>query len=173
MSPCWTAQDVIINNAWHDPQPKTEMLTSWYHFQASGLMGSPTVPRMRSEEREYFFTQSSPKDCSALMAVGAVYKRDTCPHHPSHQLNTDIVQCSHQWLQLAYYLLLAAKSTRWTSAYTLYLSTMSHARPASGCVGTPSNSTWVAPLIMGPARNMDRYEQESESLADISRDTFL
>ncbi len=52
--------------------------TSWYHFQASGLMGSPTVPRMRSDCRECFVTYSFPKDCSALMAVGAVYASVTC-----------------------------------------------------------------------------------------------
>jgi len=52
--------------------------TSWYHFHASGLMGSPTVPRIRKDFREDFFTKSSPKDCSALMAVGAVYSSVTC-----------------------------------------------------------------------------------------------
>jgi hypothetical protein len=26
--------------------------TSWYHFQASGLMGSPTLPSRRSDLRE-------------------------------------------------------------------------------------------------------------------------
>ena len=55
--------------------------TSWYHFQASGLMGSPTVPRMRRDFREYFVTKLSPKDCSALMAVGAVYSSVTCSSH--------------------------------------------------------------------------------------------
>ena len=29
--------------------------TRWYHSQASGLIGSPTVPRRRSERREVFF----------------------------------------------------------------------------------------------------------------------
>src|SRR3954463_3717152 len=28
---------------------------SWYHIHASGLIGSPTVPRMRSGARSYFF----------------------------------------------------------------------------------------------------------------------
>src|SRR3979411_3136682 len=28
---------------------------SWYHIHASGLIGSPTVPRMRSDDRLYFF----------------------------------------------------------------------------------------------------------------------
>ena len=31
-----------------------------YHIQASGLIGSPTVPRMRREERLYFFGRSAP-----------------------------------------------------------------------------------------------------------------
>ena len=31
---------------------------SWYHIQASGLIGSPTVPRMRKLERSYFFGRS-------------------------------------------------------------------------------------------------------------------
>ena len=52
--------------------------TSWYHSQASGLMGSPTEPRMRSDARLYFFTHSGPNDCSERMAVGAVYSSDTC-----------------------------------------------------------------------------------------------
>src|SRR5258705_5967066 len=33
---------------------------SWYHIHASGLIGSPTVPRMRSDERSYFFGRVSP-----------------------------------------------------------------------------------------------------------------
>ncbi len=39
---------------------------------ASGLMGSPTEPRMRSEERSCCLTQSSPERMSERMAVGAV-----------------------------------------------------------------------------------------------------
>ena len=50
----------------------------WYHCQASGLMGSPTVPRMRRLSREYLAGQSSPKACSARIAVGAVYRILTC-----------------------------------------------------------------------------------------------
>jgi len=38
------------------------------------------------------------------------------------------------------------------SAPTLYLSTRFHARPASGWVGMPSNSTCVAACSSGPAR---------------------
>ncbi len=47
-------------------------MTSWYHIQASGLMGSPTVPRSRSWERSYFSGHASPHRMNARMAVGAV-----------------------------------------------------------------------------------------------------
>src|SRR6478672_9215316 len=33
----------------------------WYHIHASGLIGSPTVPSRRSDERSCFLTQSSPQ----------------------------------------------------------------------------------------------------------------
>src|SRR4051812_31807434 len=33
---------------------------SWYHIHASGLIGSPTVPRIRKDERSYFFGRSAP-----------------------------------------------------------------------------------------------------------------
>ena len=47
--------------------------TTWsYQFQASGLIGSPTEPRMRKLERSWRFTQSSPWPISARIAVGAV-----------------------------------------------------------------------------------------------------
>jgi hypothetical protein len=46
--------------------------TRWYHSQASGLIGSPTEPRSRSEAREVFFTGPSPAAMSARIAVGAV-----------------------------------------------------------------------------------------------------
>src|SRR5688572_24814640 len=32
----------------------------WYHIHASGLIGSPTVPISRSDERSYFSGHSSP-----------------------------------------------------------------------------------------------------------------
>src|SRR5512137_1304558 len=48
-------------------------MTRWYHFQASGLMGSPTEPRMRSVERAWRFGHDSPKRMSPRIAVGAVY----------------------------------------------------------------------------------------------------
>ena len=32
----------------------------WNHSQASGLIGSPTLPRIRRVERSYFLGQSSP-----------------------------------------------------------------------------------------------------------------
>src|SRR5207248_10350314 len=42
-----------------------------YHIHASGLIGSPTDPRRRREERSCFFTQLSPQRTKARIAVGA------------------------------------------------------------------------------------------------------
>src|SRR5205809_627494 len=47
-------------------------ITSRYHIQASGLIGSPTVPNNRSELKLCFFGQSVPHFMNARMAVGAV-----------------------------------------------------------------------------------------------------
>ena len=46
--------------------------TSLYHRQASGLMGSPTVPRIFREDLSCAFTCSSPELRSDLIRVGAV-----------------------------------------------------------------------------------------------------
>src|SRR5436309_1344242 len=46
----------------------------WYHRHASGLIGSPTVPRRRRLERSCFFGHSSPQRMNARIAVGAVYR---------------------------------------------------------------------------------------------------
>ena len=46
--------------------------TRWYHSQASGLIGSPTVPSSCRLVREVFFTGSSPACIRARIAVGAV-----------------------------------------------------------------------------------------------------
>ena len=46
--------------------------TSRYHIHASGLMGSPTVPRMRKLPRPVAATGPSPSRISARIAVGAV-----------------------------------------------------------------------------------------------------
>src|SRR5947199_412518 len=46
----------------------------WYHRHASGLIGSPTVPRRRRLERSCFFGYSSPQRMNARIAVGAVYR---------------------------------------------------------------------------------------------------
>ncbi len=43
-----------------------------YHIHASGLIGSPTDPRTRSEDRSNFAGMSSPHFMQARMAVGAV-----------------------------------------------------------------------------------------------------
>ena len=47
-------------------------ITRWYHIQASGLIGSPTLPSRRSLLRSYWFGNSSPDFISARIAVGAV-----------------------------------------------------------------------------------------------------
>src|SRR3989442_9194397 len=44
----------------------------WYHIHASGLIGSPTVPSNRSEERSCFKGHCSPHLMKARIAVGAV-----------------------------------------------------------------------------------------------------
>src|SRR5512141_1597302 len=46
----------------------------WYQRHASGLIGSPTEPRSRSDERSRRFGQASPKRISPRIAVGAVYR---------------------------------------------------------------------------------------------------
>jgi hypothetical protein len=47
-------------------------ITSRYHIQASGLIGSPTLPSSRSEERSCFRGQASPQRRKVRIAVGAV-----------------------------------------------------------------------------------------------------
>jgi hypothetical protein len=47
-------------------------MTSWYHIHASGLIGSPTLPSSRSDERSYERGIASPSFISARSAVGAV-----------------------------------------------------------------------------------------------------
>src|ERR1051325_7369197 len=46
--------------------------TRWYHIQASGLIGSPTEPSSRSDDKSCFFTHWSPHRMNARIAVGAV-----------------------------------------------------------------------------------------------------
>src|SRR5262249_273326 len=48
-----------------------------YQIQASGLIGSPTVPSRRSEASECLFTCSSPQRMKVRMAVGALYNMVT------------------------------------------------------------------------------------------------
>src|SRR5262245_52033873 len=52
-------------------------ITSWYHIQASGLIGSPTEPSRRSVLRSCLRGHSTPHFIKARMAVGAVYKTVT------------------------------------------------------------------------------------------------
>ena len=47
-------------------------MTRWYHIHASGLIGSPTVPSTRSDERSCLRACSSPHFMNARIAVGAV-----------------------------------------------------------------------------------------------------
>ncbi len=44
----------------------------WYHIQASGLIGSPTLPSTRSDERSCCSTYSVPHFMKVRIAVGAV-----------------------------------------------------------------------------------------------------
>ena len=57
-----------VSTIGHFPLP-----TSWkYHSQASGFIGSPTVPRTSNESLEEDFNGSMPCAIRALIAVGAV-----------------------------------------------------------------------------------------------------
>ena len=47
-------------------------MTFWYQIHASGLIGSPTVPRRRSVERSCLSGHSVPHFMKARIAVGAV-----------------------------------------------------------------------------------------------------
>src|SRR5450755_5111258 len=44
----------------------------WYQIQASGLMGSPTVPRSRRDDKSCLAGQSVPHFMKVRIAVGAV-----------------------------------------------------------------------------------------------------
>ncbi len=57
-----------VSTMGHRPPP----ITRWYQSQASGLMGSPTVPSSRSDDMSCLFGHSSPVRMKARMAVGAV-----------------------------------------------------------------------------------------------------
>src|SRR6266700_7673433 len=47
---------------------------SWYQTHASGLIGSPTDPSSRSDERSCFAANSGPHFMWVRIAVGAVYR---------------------------------------------------------------------------------------------------
>ena len=91
----YTVEDVPTVTAWIDaaqPSSKTDVqayvrklytatgpvhgreapIVSWYQIHASGLMGSPTVPRRRSFERSDLAGHSSPQRMNERIAVGAV-----------------------------------------------------------------------------------------------------
>src|SRR3954469_26076818 len=52
-------------------------MCSRYHTQASGLIGSPTEPSSRSDERLCFSAHSRPHFMCGVSAVGAVYRMST------------------------------------------------------------------------------------------------
>jgi len=47
-------------------------ITLWYHSHAFGLIGSPTLPSSRSDDRSAFATCSIPHFMHDRIAVGAV-----------------------------------------------------------------------------------------------------
>src|SRR5579864_3236730 len=49
-------------------------MCSLYHIHASGLIGSPTVPSRRSEDRSCFAGYSVPHFINVRIEVGAVYR---------------------------------------------------------------------------------------------------
>src|SRR3984957_315567 len=49
-------------------------MTVWYHSQALGLIGSPTEPSSRKQDRSCLAGDSAPHFMQARMAVGAVEK---------------------------------------------------------------------------------------------------
>src|SRR5919204_4255160 len=54
-----------VSTIGHRPLPTV----SWYHIHASGLIGSPTVPRIRRLERLYFLGISPPALMRERIAV--------------------------------------------------------------------------------------------------------
>src|SRR3954471_21571864 len=62
-------------------------MTSWYHIHASGLIGSPTDPRSRREDRSRRAGHSVPHRMNARIAVGAVYRTVTpyCSINPQNR----------------------------------------------------------------------------------------
>ena len=51
---------------------RSRPMLRWYQIHASGLIGSPTDPSSRSDDRSRFAGQSVPQRMNARMAVGAV-----------------------------------------------------------------------------------------------------
>src|SRR5438309_2446052 len=56
---------------------RSDPITSRYHTQASGLIGSPTVPSMRRLLRSCLAGNSLPHFMNVRIAVGAVYRMVT------------------------------------------------------------------------------------------------
>ncbi len=59
-----------VSTIGHRPPP----MWVWYHIHASGLMGSPTDPSSRSEDRSWRSGSWAPHFMKVRMAVGAVYR---------------------------------------------------------------------------------------------------
>src|SRR6266508_2265545 len=57
-----------VSTIGHRPPP----MTVWYHIHASGLIGSPTVPKSRRLDRSYLSGHCSPHLMNVRIAVGAV-----------------------------------------------------------------------------------------------------
>ncbi len=51
---------------------RSRPITTWYQSHALGLIGSPTVPSSRRDERSCAFGCSAPHFMHARIAVGAV-----------------------------------------------------------------------------------------------------
>ena len=51
---------------------RSRPITTWYHSQAFGLIGSPTDPSTRSDDRSCALGCSAPHFMQTRMAVGAV-----------------------------------------------------------------------------------------------------
>ena len=57
-----------VSTIGHRPPP----ITCWYQIHASGLIGSPTEPSRRSDDRSWRSGNSVPHFMNARIAVGAV-----------------------------------------------------------------------------------------------------
>src|ERR1700741_1776191 len=71
---------IMRASGWHQVSTRGALpppMFCWYQSQASGLIGSPTEPRTRSEDRSCLAGNSSPCFMNARIAVGAQYRIET------------------------------------------------------------------------------------------------